>query len=229
MPGYGAPWADLNRRTVRAPVNPLDKTTIFSIYPVAISEKKLTLQPSQFEIPAGTYDKPARLVVGPSSWWRELSTDEPLLEIPVSSLLVAESVIRDYANGLVECNMADRMPGLFFIPGEVEVFELQKSPYKKYLELANTKQQNWYQELIKQGDILWARTNGNPLSISDDMRRAARELNEDRDWAKAMVQGKLVKCLACGHLNNSEIIVCPNCKVVLDAEKFGKLGLVFAK
>lgn len=225
---HGAPWLTMNRRTDRAPVNPMDKATVFSIYPVEVNEKKVTLQPGAFQIPAGSYDKPARLLVGPSSWWRELSLEEPLLEIPVSSLLIAESIVRDFCNGMIACDMGECMPGLFFIPGDIQTFELVEK-YKGILETAKRKQDNWYNKLIDEADILWARTNGNPLSISDDMRRAAVALGAQKDWAKNTGKIDLKRCVACGNLNNSNVVICPNCKIILDKERFEELGLSFAK
>jgi hypothetical protein len=185
------------------------------------------MQPGVFDLAAGTYDNPSQLVVGPSSWWRELSTDEPLLEIPVSSVMVAESIVRDYANGLIECNMNDIMPGLFFMPGVVPVDKLKKE-HKSILDFANTKQNNWYLKLIEMGDILWARTQGNPLSISNDMRIAAKALGKEKDWLKNYTNTEVARCKACGTMINTSIIVCPNCKVILDAERFKSLGLNFA-
>jgi hypothetical protein len=223
------PWVKSNRRTVRADINPLDKSTVVSIYPVAIDEKKPTIMPGRFIIPAGSYDKPAILVVGPSSWWRELGDDEPLLEIPQSSILIADSIVRDYAIGLIECNMNDLMPGIFFVPGEVSVKELQNVPkYKAMLDKAKGNQERWWMALVKNADVLWARTNGNPLAISDDARIAARNLKLDKAWEKDNITLELVPCKACGNRNNSSVVVCPNCKVVLDQVKFKELGLSFA-
>jgi|SRR6185295_10429865 len=223
-----APWHDIRRKTVRAPINPLDKATVFSIYPVPIHEKKITLQPGVFDLAAGSYDNPAHLVVGPSSWWRELSLEEPLLEIPVSAILIGESIVRDYCNGLVECDMNENMPGIFFMPGIVTP-EALKALHKPILDRAAEKQKNWYLKLVEAADILWARTSGNPLSISNDMRIAAAELSLTKDWMKNYTQMDLVRCKACGTLNNASIIVCPNCKVILDPEKFKTLGLEFAR
>src|SRR5258706_9506503 len=122
------PFAFLNRQTVRAPVNPLDKSTVVSIYPRAIEETKYTIQPGVFKIPAGSYKEPSTLVVGPSSWWKELDESQPLLEIPVSSITIADSIVRDYCNGILCCNMGDATPGLFFIPGEHTVTQIQANP-----------------------------------------------------------------------------------------------------
>ena len=109
--------APSNRRTIRAPVNPLDKSTVVSILPKPISERKATIQPGTFELPPGSFDKPSILVVGPSSWWREVDEGQPLLEIPVASVIIADSIVKDYCNGLLACDMGDRMPGLFYLPG----------------------------------------------------------------------------------------------------------------
>lgn len=202
---------EIRRRTIRGPVNPLDKSTVVSILPKDIDERKCTIQPGQFVIASGSYDKPAILVVGPSSWWREIDEEQPLLEIPVSSIQIADSIVKDYCNGILACNMADAMPGLFYIPGEHTVESIRKS-YKHELDNALKRQKNWYSILIKLGDALWARSNGNPLAISDDMRLAAREMNQTtRDWMKDFQMVEMVRCRACGSLKNPQFPICATC------------------
>lgn len=233
--------SDVKRRTIRAPVNPLDKSTIVSIYPKYIVERKYTIQPGVFEIPAGTYEKPAILVVGPSSWWKEIDENQPLLEIPHSSVQIADSVVKDYCNGIHGCDMGDKMPGLFFVPGAkfnfidntVDIAATTKwilEEKKAELQLAYQRQVNWFKELVRQADSLWSRTNGNPLSISDDMKLAARSLNlMDKEWLKDSQIMELVRCKACGSLKNPLYPVCANCKAIDDPEKAKELGLVFAQ
>lgn len=223
-----APWSDMKRRTIRSEVNPMDKSTVVSIYPVAIHETKPTIQPGTFDITAGSYEKPAILVVGPSSWWREIDEDQPLLEIPNSSIQIADSIVKDYCNGIIECNMNEIMPGLFYVPGEKTVDQICKD-HKKELDRSNEKQKRWYSALVQVADTLWSRSNGNPLSISNDMRIAALQLNLTKDWMADFTNIEMVRCKACGNLNNSTVVVCPNCKVVLDTEKFKTLGLTFAQ
>lgn len=209
FPGF----KDLNRRTIRGPINPLDKSTVVSIYPQEIDEVKHTIQPGRFLIPAGTYDKPAILVVGPSSWWREFDEEQPLLEIPVSSIQIADSLVRDYCNGILGCNMGDAMPGLFYIPGEHDLKAI-RDKYKAELDKAVAKQKNWYSMLVKLADMLWARSSGNPLAISDTMRMAARELNltANKDWMKDFTMISMVRCKACGALKNPEFPICAQCR-----------------
>src|SRR3972149_7969365 len=93
--------SNLNRRTIRSIPNPMDKGTVVSIYPKNITEIKHTIQPGRFHIPAGSYANPSFLVVGPSSWWRDVGPHEPLLEIPTSAVQIANSIVIDYYNGLL--------------------------------------------------------------------------------------------------------------------------------
>jgi len=221
--------AQTNRRTIRAAINPMDKSTIVSILPKHISERKYTIQPGFFEIPAGSLDSPGILVVGPSSWWREVDEHQPLLEIPVSSIQVADSIVRDYSNGLLACNMDTQMPGLFYVPGELNVEKLKKE-HAPLLNQANTRQRAWYVELIRIADILWSRSNGNPLSISQDARLACKELNiSNKPWLNDQQSMELIRCVACGALRNPNYPVCQSCHAVVDAEKAKSLGLVFVK
>lgn len=225
FPGH----SELRRKTVRAPTNPMDKSTIVSIYPRPIDEVKHTIEPGKFHIDGGSYDKPATLIVGPSSWWKELEEDQPLLEIPVSSIQIADSVVRDYANGLVACDMGASMPGLFYIPGSFTQKDIIIN-HKGRLDEAQAKQRNWYKLLVNMGDVLWARSSGNPLAISGDMRLAAVELNmNDKEWLKNEQVMELVRCVACGSLRNPAFPVCQTCKAVVDPEMFKKLNLTFAQ
>lgn len=203
---------ELQRRTVRQPINPMDRATVVSIYPKHIIEFKHTIEPGRFEIPPGSIDKPAILVVGPSSWWREIDEEQPLLEIPVSSIQIADSIVRDYCNGVLACNMGDCMPGMFFIPGEHSVEGIQKS-YKGELTRAEAKQKKFYTLLVTLADAFWARSQGNPLAISDDMRMAARELavTATKDWMKDFSMVSMVRCKACGSLKNPEYPICAAC------------------
>lgn len=221
-PGIGA-----NRRVVRAPTNPMDKATIVSIFPKEVDEVKHTIQPGRFIIPPGSYEKPSILVVGPSSWWREIDEDQPLLEIPQSSIQIADSVVRDYSIGLLGYNVGESGPGLFYVPGELDVDSIQKN-FKTELDKALVRQRNWYQLLVKLADSLWARSNGNPLAIGDDMRMAARELGQTtKDWMKDFSMVEMTRCVACGSLRNPAYPICATCKHVDETHPMAK-NLKFA-
>ena len=225
FPGLNSP----NRRTIRATPNPLDKSTVVSILQKEIQEYKHTIQQGTFHIDAGTFTNPAILVVGTSSWWREIDEQQPLLEIPVSSVQIADSIVRDYCNGIVGCDMSTQMPGLFYLPGEFTVEKIKRDHPGSLLK-AQAVQKKWFLELVKMADILWARSNGNPLSISSDSRLACRELNiTDKPWLKDHQTSELVRCIACGNLRNPAYPICAICKAIADPELAKKLNLTFAQ
>lgn len=202
------------RRLIRSSKNPLDRCTIVSIYPKTIDEVKHTIEPGHFHVSAGSYDSPAILVVGSSSWWKDIDIDQPMLEIPVSSIQVADSVIKDYCNGMLGCNMADCMPGLFFVLGEQKAMEI-KMKFKQKLDEVNEKQNNWYKILVRLADSLWARSNGNPLVICEDMRLAARSLSfNDKPWLKDFQIVEMIKCVYCGNMRNPNFPICSSCRAI---------------
>lgn len=225
-----------NKQTVRSAVNPYDKATIVSIFPKNIKEVKVTILPGTFQIKAGSYENPSLLVVEPSSWFREVDENQPLLEIPESSIKIADSIVRDYCNGYLGCNMGDKMPGLFYVPGEFKSAEVfKKHPFSEkikgqdLIDAAKKKQDNFFNELIKIADTDWARTNGNPRAISDDARLAAKLLGrDDKPWLKDFQATELVQCVACGHLRNPRFPVCGNCNRVVDEELAKKLNIKVA-
>ena len=218
-----------NRRTIRAPVNPLDKSTVVSIMPKEIHERKPTIQPGFFDLGSGSFDHPSLLVVGPSSWWREIDENQPLLEIPTSSIQIADSIVKDYINGLLGANMDDQMPGLFYVPGEYTVEKLKKE-HMPLLRAAEARQKRWFLELIRIADILWSRSNGNPLAISADARLACRELNiHNKPWLGDLQAAELVRCVACGSLRNQLYPICQTCKAIADPARAKELNIQFAQ
>lgn len=222
MPGF----IPQNKRTVRAPVNPMDKATIVSIFPKPVAERKDTIQPGFFSIPAGSPTDPQILIIGPSSWWREVDEEQPLLEIPQSSIQVADSVVKDYCNSVFLSDMSTQMPGLFYVPGckydkegnpSATLTKIWvQSEFKPTLNEAIERQKKWYGALLKAADSLWSRSNGNPLVIDDNMRIAAKELGVEatRDWMKDYKAMDMVKCKFCGNLKNPDYPVCMNCRII---------------
>jgi len=215
MAGAAYGLRELNRRPIKAPINPRDKSTIVSIFPKDIVEYKHTIVPGRFELGAGSYENPSILVVGPSSWWREIDEDQPLLEIPQHSVQIADSFVTDYCNGVLGYSTGVSSPGLFYLSGEDKTVNEIKRDYRKALDKARDIQISWYNALIKLADSLWARSNGNPLAISDDMRLAARETGQTvKDWMKDHQMTSMVRCDACGSLKNPDYPVCATCHAI---------------
>ncbi len=223
-----AVFAMLNRRTVRQDVNPYDKATIVSIFPKEVKVNNFTLTPGRYIIPPGSVEKPSLLVVGSASWWKEVDPKEPLLEIPQSSLVIAESIINDYCNGIWGCNMIDCKPGLFWVPLEKTIEQVKKE-HSGLLEKAILAQKNYYQLMLRFADTNWAASGGSPLTINEEMRMAAKYLGqEDRDWMKDQLMMTQVRCFACGTMKDPRFPVCPACRAIDQTHSAAK-GLKFAE
>jgi len=219
------PWFIDKRRAIASVPNPLDKSTVVSIMPHFIDETKPTITPGRFQIRPGSFENPSFLVVGPSSWFRDFDPEQPLLEITNSSIQVADSIVRDFCNGLVGCDMADCMPGLFYVTG-AKTLDIIKKECKDDLEIAKTRQKNWYLKLVEIADIDWARTNGNPISVSNLSRIAAKELGlKEKPWMQNFAIMEMVNCKACGNLVRPGFPICANCKTIVDMALYEKMGL----
>lgn len=215
-------------RTTRADVNPYDKSTVVSIFPKAIDETNHTISPGRFKLAPGTYENPSLLIIGPSSWWKFIDDQQPILEIPCGSHQIANSLVRDYCNGLVGCNMTNSMPGIFWLPGELSAEDV-KTKHPDALRKAKEKQDMFWKALVKLADSFWARTNGNPLSINDEMRMAAREMNlTGKDWMKDFTMMQMVNCKACGSPVKPGYPVCSNCHAIVNETQAKELGIKFA-
>lgn len=219
---------DRDRMPPKLPQSPLDISTIVSIFPIAIDERKDTLFPGRFELKAGSLANPATCVVKPASWFRDVDPDQQLIEVPTPSNLIAQSVVQDYCNGIPECDMQELRPGLFWVLGEYDG-EGVKKKYPHELEKANKRQNAWYLKLVERADADWARSNGNPRAISAHAKLAAQMLGLEKEWLKDAIKvEQMGRCKACTTFIRLDAVVCPNCKVVLDPEKAAKIGLKFA-
>lgn len=216
---------NINRTAHRAPTNAMDKATIFSIFPKEVTEQKITLMPHNYVIPGGDMKNPGRLVVGAASWWRDVDPDQPLIEIPISSVVVADSIVTDWAKAIFGYTAGMRSPGIFWIPGELTVEQLKSTTHMPRLLQAEREQKAWFEYLCSIADSLWARSNGNPLAIMDDMKLAAERLGYSRDWMKNHIAVSLVRCINCGELRNPEFPTCKHCHSVVDKALATKLGL----
>lgn len=220
------------------PINEADKCTIVSVYPDEIITIKPTLTPSIFVIPKCNDIKNdfELSVIGPASWWKELEENQPFLEIPTGSVIMAASVINDWANGLPDCNMGDRMPGLFFIPGEwdkksIKAYKTKQGiTFEMLLVDARKKQKAWFEEILNTTDVMYARTGGNPRTVGKLSKIAAIELGEEKNkpWMANIVTKSLDNCPSCGEMINLNYPICKHCKAVVNEARAKELGLKFA-
>lgn len=216
-----------SQRTIPATPNPTDRSTVVSIYHQVIREFRPTCSPGQFVIPPGTRENPTAVIIGPSSWWHATNPDQPPIEVTNSSVQMAESIVRDWANGLLGCQPPNVMPGVFWLPGA----HSSKDVIGKFageLQKAEMKQNRWYEVLINKADGIWNQTGGNPMAITNDMRIAARAMKLDnKDWMQNFTALAQERCGACGTLKDPAYPVCPACHAIDENHPRAK-GLKFA-
>ena len=95
-------------------------------------------------------------------------------------------------------------------------------PTAEELAAAVARRDAYYQKLIGEGDVMWARGHSF-REISDLHRRAAIALGVEREWA--YVPMRMNDCPACGEKVKPSVAVCKHCGAILDAEKAAKHGL----
>lgn len=212
------------RKVVRGTPNPLDIATIISVFPREVRDFKPTVFPGNFLIKPGTPEKPTLTYIGSSYWVAGGLMEMPEIEVPHSGIVMADSIIKDYCNGLVGCNMGDKKPGLFCVNGSIEEKDIPKERLAQTIKF----QENWFYDLVKIADVLWVRTNGNPTAVNEMNIMAAQQLGLKKPWMDKIVQQDLIKCMACQTLVGNLAIVCPNCKVVLDTKRWNEMKLQFA-
>lgn len=227
-PAFAAfqPSFKVNRR----PKNPLDKCTIVSVYPREIIDYKPTAFPQTHRIEGAADNDFSILVVEQASWYKEMEENQPFLEIPIPSTEVARAFIEDYVNALPEYVPGVAAPGIFFVLGAYDKISIKKTEdFDKKLAAARARQNDWFMRIVQMSDKDWARTNGNPRSISDISRMAAEKLGlKDKAWMQDFAMAALTNCPACGFRVNPAFPVCSNCRAIVNPEKAKELNIKFA-
>lgn len=211
----------------RTPASTLDIYTIVSIYPRPIKEDKTGsgLDPGYFYIAPGSLEHPSILHVGSSVYWNRYSAEMEPAEVTVPAILMAESIISDWYKGMIGFKDKEAHPGVFFVEGKKTVEQIKKD-HQQELKAADILQRRWYENLVIEADSIWARTNGNPIAIPTDAKRAAEGLGlKNKPWMQDFNTLQMVSCINCGNLRNPAYPSCPSCRVVVDKDLFKKLGL----
>jgi hypothetical protein len=95
-------------------------------------------------------------------------------------------------------------------------------PTEDELMSAREGRTRYYQGLIAEGDMMWARGHSF-REISDLHRRAAISLGVEREWA--YVPMRTMDCPVCGEKIKANVAVCKHCRGILDHEKAAQHGL----
>lgn len=205
------------------------RCTLVSIVPFAIREYKPGLIPDTYYIPPASEEKPQILHIGNARHNVYIDETRGSLSVRDGSDEVARSLVEDFINSQLEVGEGC-YPGLFWIPGELSISEV-KVRYQEEWNRIRLAHRQWLLAITKLADRDWKRYQ-NPMVVSDFQREAGRILGlkeAEHGWMGAQIEDArpMTECPACGMKINLGLAICPNCKVILDADKAKEL--TFAK
>lgn len=211
-------------RTEVKDLNPEIVATIVSIIPCRIEANNPTIHPGNFIIPASQDSIPSILHVKEAGHdvYMGCERNPRYMRIKLPPYEVARGIIEQFV-GSVIATQDNAQPGIFYVPGKYESNEIEVR-FPEELMKAKVQQKNWFLELVKMADDDWQKSNHRHSAISNLQRDAATFLGFKREWVDAIKSNpellNLVPCKFCTFIINKAAIVCPNCKNILDKEKF---------
>lgn len=204
-----------------------DTSTVVSILPYPLWEKKPGLVPGSFTIPAAPPGDLVLFSVQRCTHSVYLDENRPRLTVPDPSDLVAKSIVEDHKKAMVCYEAGVAEPGLGWVWGEYTNDENGKRAFivanKPLIEEMNRLQGEWYQRLLQMADDDWAKYRQHKF-ITQLQRTAAQVLGQtNRDWMVAkQVEAAMSKCKFCFSLVHPEACICPTCHGIIDAERYRK-------
>lgn len=213
-----------------------DYSTVVSILPIALVEKKPGLHPGEFRVGAAVAGGFELLLVSRCQHRVYLDETRPVLIVPDPSDMVANSICLDWKSGCAGYNPHESCePGLDWVDGNYVLNEddrpddklksVFRAEYGSLLKEMEEKQNRWFTWLIGEADDLWGKFHAHKFITPLQKAAAVRLGVKNRDWQiEQEVRDNLglVKCRFCFAEIHPQAIVCPSCTGVLDAERYAK-------
>jgi hypothetical protein len=180
-----------------------DAAATVSIASVSDQDWYISRTHGVYHIPACAKDQPYALVMITSRGDAIDLGDNRRFPFTISARDIAEDLLQDLQEH-----------GIFVCTGA--------RPTDEELTTATERRSRYYQGLIAEGDMMWARGHSY-REISDLHRRAAISLGVEREWA--YVPMRTVECPVCGEKVKAGVAVCRHCQAILDREKAARHGI----
>ena len=195
-------------------------STVISFVPFDINEEKPGLYPPRYLIKASDMKTPSLLHVGTANHFVYLDESRGTLRVPDPSDQVARSICEDYIESQLSID-DDAKPALFWVPEEVNEEFVMREFKIEILKRLNS-QKRWFLNVAKLADNDWSRYHQHNV-ISHFQRKCADFIGwnpKEHEWMEPMTTMNSSACPACGVSVVKGIVICPNCKLVLDKEKY---------
>lgn len=200
-----------------------DNSTVISIVPFVIEEKKPGLYPGHFRIPAVKDNDIEVLIVGGSVHHVYLDSDRGSLTIPTLSSEVARSIVEDYKGAQLGYAPGVAEPGIFWVQGEFDK-KTALATHKNKIDHARVLQRQWFVTLVEVADDEWNKYHSHKM-ISDLQRYASKFLGMEREWNIQATADANTFCPACRAVLDRQALVCGNCRTIIKPEEYKKANL----
>jgi len=191
----------------------MSKSTVVSLLPIELNEKKPGVYPGHFIIPASREGDFESLNVVNSVAHVYMDESRGSITIVQESEIMAKSIVDDYINSCIAIDKIEGIfPGLFWVEGEFNKAEI-KEKFADRLKSARDSQGKWYYALIKMADDDWAQ-NRSHKSITPLQKLAALALEQivgKKEWAATIDVAAYKACKFCTSQIPSAAVVCPVC------------------
>jgi len=101
---------------------------------------------------------------------------------------------------------------------------LGDEPTAEEISTAHATRRSYLEKCVRDGDSEYSRS-GRVDDIPGEWKRAAAELNVDRDWA-FRAPAPTMECPVCAEVLRAGVAICKSCGAVLDKEKAAQYGLL---
>lgn len=201
--------------------------SIVSLVPFDINEEKAGLFPSRYHIPASNMKIP--IVVHIESAFHFVYLDDVRGHFRVRNApdSVAKSLVDDYCSSQLGVDDNSK-PGIFWVEDKITAAEAlikHKDTIENILKL----QKSWMLNNAMMAENDWNRYQNHRV-ISDFQRKCADLIgwkSEQHEWMSPQTTMSSVTCPACNFAVAKELAFCPNCKCIINEEKYK--SLTFAK
>lgn len=204
-----------------------DISTVVSILPIPVDEKKPGLVPGSFIIrPVKDPKRDVEILhVGRSMFPVYIDENRPALIVPEPSNNVCASIVRDFKTPLPGYEAGKAEPGIFWVPGVYEKKDIERE-LKDELLIARNLQHAWFLNLVAIADDDWAKVRMRRI-ISGLQRVACRCLGLEREWnldreVELAANVDMIQCKFCRSSVHSDAIICPQCTGILDMDRARK-------
>ena len=198
-------------------------STVISFVPFEIREEKPGLLPPRFYIPASDMKIPQLLKVGNAIHYVYLDEGRGNLQVKNPSDIIARSIVEDYKSS--QLGIADDAgPAIFWKDKDMSILDIMQE-CKDEIAILLQAQKMWFLNIAQIAENDWAKYHQHNV-ISTFQRRAAEIIgwtSTQHAWMSPITTMKSSPCPACGSAVPNGMVICSNCRCVLDPEKYKEL------